>query len=84
MNEETEEAASNSEEKCIPRKRLRENTGSETDGDCVSGNCCDASASIIKLEAKIDKLLHFFYGNRICERPFNRGRRRKQTAKEGR
>ena len=60
MNEETEEAASNSEEKCIPRKRLRENTGSQTDEDCVSGHCCDASASIIKLEAKIDKLLDLF------------------------
>ena len=60
MNEETEEAASNSEEKCIPRKRLRESTGSQTDEDCVSGHCCDASASIIKLEAKIDKLLDLF------------------------
>ena len=60
MNEEIEEATLNTEEKCIPRKRLRENTGSQTDEDCVSGHCCDASASIIKLEAKIDKLLDLF------------------------
>ena len=59
MNEEIEDAALNTE-KCIPRKRLRENTGSQTDEDCVSGYCCDASASIIKLEAKIDKLLDLF------------------------
>lgn len=60
MNEEIEEAALNTEEKCIPRKRQRENTGSQTDEDCVSGHYCDASASIIKLEAKIDKLLDLF------------------------
>ena len=60
MNEEIEEAALNTEEKSIPRKRQRENTGSQTDENCVYGHCCDASASIIKLEAKIDKLLHLF------------------------
>ena len=56
MDQEIKEAALNTEEKCIPRKRPRENTGSQTE-DCVSGHCCDASASITKLEAKIDKLL---------------------------
>ena len=60
MNQEIKEAALNTEEKCIPRKRQRENTGSQTDEDCVSGHCCDASASITKLEAKIDKLLDLF------------------------
>ena len=60
MNQEIKEAALNTEEKSIPRKRQRENTGSETDEDCVSGHCCDASASITKLEAKIDKLLDLF------------------------
>ena len=60
MNEELKEAALNTEEKCIPRKRQREDTGSQTDEDCVSGHCCDASASITKLEAKIDKLLDLF------------------------
>ena len=60
MNEEIEEAALNTEEKGVPRKRQRENTGSQTDEDCVYGRCCDASASIIKLEAKIDKLLDLF------------------------
>lgn len=60
MNEEIKEAVLNTEEKCVPRKRQRENTGSQTDEDCVSGHCCDASASITKLEAKIDKLLDLF------------------------
>ena len=57
MDQEIKEAALNTEEKCIPRKRPRENTGSQTDEDCVSGHCCDASASITKLEAKIGKPL---------------------------
>jgi len=57
MNEELKKAALNTEERCIPRKRPRENTGSQTDEDCVSGHCCDASASTTKLEAKINKLL---------------------------
>ena len=84
MNEEIEEADLNTEEKCVPRKRQRENTGSQTDEDCVYGRCCDASASIIKLVAKIDKpAIRFVYGNSIGERPFNKGRRGKQTAKEG-
>ena len=79
MDQEIKEAALNTEEKCISRKRPRENTGSQTDEDCVSGHCCDASASITKLEAKIDKLLDL-----VTESPFSRGRRRKQTTKEGR
>ena len=57
MNQEIKEAALNTEEKSIPRKRQRENTVSQTDEDCVSGHCCDASTRITKLEAKIDKLL---------------------------
>ena len=60
MSQEIKETALNTEEKCIPRKRQRENTGSQTDEDCVSGHCCDASASITKLEGKIDKLLDLF------------------------
>ena len=60
MSEEIKETALNTEEKCIPRKRQRENTGSQTDEDCVSGHCCDASTSITKLETKIDKLLDLF------------------------
>ena len=60
MNEELKEAALNTEKKCIPCKRQREDTGYQTDEDCVSGHCCDASASITKLEAKIDKLLDLF------------------------
>ena len=60
MNQEIKEAALNTKEKSIPRKRQRENTGSQTNEDCVSGHCCDASASITKLEAKIDKLLDLF------------------------
>jgi len=39
------------------RKRQRQTTGSQTDEDC---HCCDASTSISKLEAKIDKLLGLF------------------------
>ena len=60
MREEIKETALNTEEKCIPRTRQRENTGSQTNEDCVSGHRCDASASITKLEAKIDKLLDLF------------------------
>ena len=57
MNEEIEEAALNTEEKLIPLKRQRENTGSQKDEDYVYAHCCDASARVIKFEAKIDKLL---------------------------
>ena len=46
MNEEVKEAVLNTEEKCVPRKPQRKNTGSQTDEDCVSGHCCDASASL--------------------------------------
>jgi len=60
MNEELKEADLNTEEKCIPRKRQRKSTGSQTDEDCVSGHCCDASASITILEDKIFKLLGLF------------------------
>ena len=60
MNEEIEKATLNTNEKLILHKRQRENTGSQTDEDCVYGHCCDASASIIKLEAKIDKLFYLF------------------------
>ena len=42
------------------RKRQKQTTGSQTDKDCVSGHCCDASTNISKLEAKIDKLLGLF------------------------
>jgi len=37
MNQEIKEASSNDEEKSIPHKRQRENTGSEMDKDCVTG-----------------------------------------------
>lgn len=46
--------------KSTSRKRQRQTTGSQTDEDCVTGHCCDASTSISKLEAKIDKLLGLF------------------------
>ena len=42
------------------RKRQRQTTGSQTDEDCVTGHVCEASTSILKLEAKIDKLLGLF------------------------
>ncbi|KAJ7371877.1 hypothetical protein OS493_022598, partial [Desmophyllum pertusum] len=51
-------AVNSTETKCTARKRQRENTDSQTEEDC--GHCCDASASITKLEAKIDKLLGLF------------------------
>ena len=35
MNEEIKEAVLNTEEECVPRKRQRGNTGSQTDEDCV-------------------------------------------------
>ena len=46
--------------KTSSRKRLRQNTGSQTDEEHDSDHCCDTSAKITKLEAKIDKLLGLF------------------------
>ena len=60
-------------------KRQKQRTGSQTDEDCVTGHCCDASTSISKLEAKIDKLLKLF--SDIAS--LKNHRRRKQGFKEG-
>ena len=50
-----------SSEKRPMRKRLRED-GSQTDEETLvdGGHCCDASANIQRMEAKIDQLLANF------------------------